>query len=923
MATTTWNCNKDAVTADNGTSLGAGAMDYLPIGNYAGYDYRAFLGFSYSFSGMVSITSAILHMKTTGQVKVAFGSDPDVDIRRINGTWSEGTATSLSGSNAIERSNEPGVTGSTVTWDITTSENTWDTVDITTIIQEAFAATDFDGLRLVAATSATSDVTEFYSREYGSNDAYIVVTYTTNTLPSAPTLGSPSAGATAQSLTPTFTFTHNDAESDACASYDIQVSTDSTFVSVTHWNGSNLTSGISGDNISVAYAGSALSNNTAYYWRARTNDGTGDGTWTGARTFTTAKLPTATLTTPSSSGVFAKLTKGTPGWAAPRINVGWTFACGDSGTQSSYQVVITQSSTGAGGSYSAFEDSGTVSSTSTSFVSDATVTNGYHYKVKVRVTCSHGQTSSYTSEYIAKTVWAVALHRFDCTSAPVSWSVGSIGTTELNGSDVVLEYGSNSTTTTPSTFYSSVSSLTLARYFFYRAYLLPAYNTASTTWPSLNNLTLTYSTTALSPDHWTRPDTTNQTIDTAEARSPGAKSLKLTGTGSAQAVSQIVEVQPNTDYILSGWMKAQGAASAVLALSESTPTGTYVSQDTEFPMNSDTDWTHVKTPVWNSGASTSVYVLCRMAGAASTYAWFDDIKLEASTVATQFSPAGHNSAAVIDGGGVIIDASVTAPSGSAAAVFRLKGSTGGTGDTVALGTHGLDFGTTGTIRFEGSDDVSLSSTTHAFQIGPSSGVNLAMDTNEIMARNNGAASELYLNRDGGDVYIGAPDAGDGLHLRGNGAIEISDNGGTPYIDFKNAYGDDFDARIILSDNDTLQVDGAHFDLLYRLRMTGTISPTALAANTNDWNPTGLSTANVIRIGSDATPRNLTGIVAGTAGDILLLHNRNNGTAITLVHDATSTAANRFLCPGAANYTLSPKSSVWLYYSGTDSRWLVI
>jgi hypothetical protein len=58
-----------------------------------------------------------------------------------------------------------------------------------------------------------------------------------------------------------------------------------------------------------------------------------------------------------------------------------------------------------------------------------------------------------------------------------------------------------------------------------------------------------------------------------------------------------------------------------------------------------------------------------------------------------------------------------------------------------------------TIRLTDQTDVSLSSTGHAFQIGPTSGTNIAADGNEIAARNNGAASTLYLNQDGGAVYI--------------------------------------------------------------------------------------------------------------------------------------------------------------------------
>jgi hypothetical protein len=52
---------------------------------------------------------------------------------------------------------------------------------------------------------------------------------------------------------------------------------------------------------------------------------------------------------------------------------------------------------------------------------------------------------------------------------------------------------------------------------------------------------------------------------------------------------------------------------------------------------------------------------------------------------------------------------------------------------------------------------------------------------------------------------------------------------------------------------------------------------------------------------------------------------NVGTAniITLVHDATSTAANRFFCPNSANVALRPNGWVDIWYDTTSSRWRVV
>jgi hypothetical protein len=57
--------------------------------------------------------------------------------------------------------------------------------------------------------------------------------------------------------------------------------------------------------------------------------------------------------------------------------------------------------------------------------------------------------------------------------------------------------------------------------------------------------------------------------------------------------------------------------------------------------------------------------------------------------------------------------------------------------------------------------------------------------------------------------------------------------------------------------------------------TGIITPTTLAANTDDWAPTGFSTASVIRVAASSAV-NLTGIAAGAAGRTIFLHNHAQG-----------------------------------------------
>jgi len=101
----------------------------------------------------------------------------------------------------------------------------------------------------------------------------------------------------------------------------------------------------------------------------------------------------------------------------------------------------------------------------------------------------------------------------------------------------------------------------------------------------------------------------------------------------------------------------------------------------------------------------------------------------------------------------------------------------------------------------------------------------------------------------------------------------------------------------------------------------TISPSQLVANTDNWNPTGLSTADEIRVSTDAS-RNLTGITAPAAEKYLALVNIG-AQNLVIKHDVTSTAANRFYCPGSSDFTLAANAGCLLFYDSTSTRWRVV
>lgn len=70
------------------------------------------------------------------------------------------------------------------------------------------------------------------------------------------------------------------------------------------------------------------------------------------------------------------------------------------------------------------------------------------------------------------------------------------------------------------------------------------------------------------------------------------------------------------------------------------------------------------------------------------------------------------------------------------------------------------------VNITSTSDASPGASSPPFMIGSASGENLIIDTNEIMARNNGATAGLLLNGDGGDVTIGNASDGSIVNVRG-------------------------------------------------------------------------------------------------------------------------------------------------------------
>ena len=107
----------------------------------------------------------------------------------------------------------------------------------------------------------------------------------------------------------------------------------------------------------------------------------------------------------------------------------------------------------------------------------------------------------------------------------------------------------------------------------------------------------------------------------------------------------------------------------------------------------------------------------------------------------------------------------------------------------------------------GAGLATLSATGNPLTLGLNSGANLAFDTNEIQARNNGSTNNLLLQKNGGNVGIGTSSPSALLHVAGDALVtgNLTVNGN---LTFGNAatdtvsFGADIDSHIIPDDDDT-------------------------------------------------------------------------------------------------------------------------
>jgi hypothetical protein len=117
-------------------------------------------------------------------------------------------------------------------------------------------------------------------------------------------------------------------------------------------------------------------------------------------------------------------------------------------------------------------------------------------------------------------------------------------------------------------------------------------------------------------------------------------------------------------------------------------------------------------------------------------------------------------------------------------------------------------------------------------------------------------------------------------------------------------------------------------LAAQLFRKGSFTPAALAADANDYGPSGSEFAETLRVDPNGggANRNITGFANGWHGRRLLVQNISAVAAnnLTLVHaSGASAAANRISGANLASVVIRPGGSCLLEYDGTSSLWRTV
>lgn len=232
------------------------------------------------------------------------------------------------------------------------------------------------------------------------------------------------------------------------------------------------------------------------------------------------------------------------------------------------------------------------------------------------------------------------------------------------------------------------------------------------------------------------------------------------------------------------------------------------------------------------------------------------------------------------------------------------------------------------IQPNSTGTASTASTNHPFQIGQTSATNLRMDTNQIMAVNNGSASDLYLNSIGGNVYVGNTSSAGDIVLghsatsvagalifktgTGGSVRAFSTTSGNTSLAIKNSDGSAYTALVASGffpggqGSSSLGHNGTNFTMNDTLAVTGNISATGTV--------TGSNQASYVRF--DASSASTTSIPAGGFQSHSLAWTSTGSTPIVVASPYMSTASTVMMT--AVVYGRSSTGATIYLYNATAS-----
>jgi hypothetical protein len=281
----------------SGLDSGSGGDHHIPLAeSYQGKRQRGCIDFPVhgsTWDGMGSVTKIELGMTSTGSgVHLAPGSGAHATAKRITSSWKDNSSGEGSTStNPVVYPGPPSTSTDQVDMAMSTagSETTY-LRDITRLAlpwlptRLGGKGSSCYGVILVQGSSS-SDQCEIHSARAAnaSQRPFLRITYqpTSANVPQPPGLIDPIGHSTGARYTLS--------SSTPASSYDIQVTSDPKFLTITHWSIASALVGLAVDGLSVDVAYGGLPYGVAgsiLHWRARVRNASGVGSWSAPISFT-------------------------------------------------------------------------------------------------------------------------------------------------------------------------------------------------------------------------------------------------------------------------------------------------------------------------------------------------------------------------------------------------------------------------------------------------------------------------------------------------------------------------------------------------------------------------------------------------------------------------------------------------------------